>query len=174
MAREESEVNPYAAPKEGSEKKKRTKKKVRAEDDDNDNDRAIQDIVQSFQKTRSWISFFATLSYIGAVVLAIAGIVILAMSSNTSLGRAASVLGPFGLVLYGGLAALYVVIGGRLVKYRDAINNVIRNDGQLEHIADAVERQAQFWTLVGQIAVATLVLYGIIIALGAMAGASKL
>jgi len=170
MATEERENNPYAAPKEGGEKKKRVKKKVRVEREDDDT--TIDQIVRSFQKTESWISFFGVLSYIGAVVLGIAGIFMLAITSDTRLGRASAFVGPFALLLYGALAATYAVVGARLIRYRDAIKNVIRNDGQLEHIADAVERQAQFWTFVGRLSVAAMVLYGIILMVGLMAGAA--
>lgn len=171
MASDERENNPYAAPKDGGTKKKRPKKKV--EVDLEDNESAIDQIVHSFQKTRGWISFFGVLCYIGAGILGIGGIAMLALTSNTAAGRIGAALGPFVLVLYGMLAALYAVIGARLFRYRDAINNVVRNEGRLEHIADAVERQAQFWTLIGQISVASLVLYGIILMLGIMVGASR-
>lgn len=171
MASDERENNPYAAPKEGGAKKKRIKKKVTVDLEDDES--AIEAIVRSFQKTRSWISFFGTLCYISAGFLGIGGIVMLALTSNTRAGQLGAMLGPFALVLYGMLAALYVVIGTRLLRYRDAINNVIRNEGRLEHIADAVERQAQFWTLIGQITVATLVIYGFVVLIGVMAGASR-
>jgi hypothetical protein len=171
MATEERENNPYAAPKEGGTKRKRVKKKVNV--DLVDDETTIDQIVRSFQKTESWISFFGALSYIGAVILAIGGIVMLAITSDTRLGRASAFVGPFALLLYGALAATYAVVGARLFRYRDAIKNVVRNDGQLEHIADAVERQAQFWTFVGKLSVAAMVLYGIILIIGLIAGASR-
>lgn len=171
MASDERENNPYAAPKEGGVKKKRIKKKVSVDLEDDES--SIEQIVHSFQKTRAWISLFGILSYIGAGILGIAGIIMLAMTSDTRAGQLGAMLGPFALVLYGMLAAVYVIIGTRLFRYRDAINNVVRNEGKLEHIADAVERQAQFWTLVGQITVAGLVLYGFIFVFALVAGASR-
>jgi len=169
MSSEERELNPYAAPKDASKSGKRTKKKVRAAQDDQDD--AIQDIVQSFQRTRSWISFFATLSYIGAAILVIGGLVVAALSSNTRSGPIAT-LGPGILVVYLILAIVYGVFGSRLFRYRDAINNVIRSEGRIEHIADAVERQSQFWTLAGQVTIAMFLLYVVFAVVMGMVGAA--
>lgn len=165
---EERELNPYAAPREGKKSLKRTKKKARSDNDDED---TIQQIVRSFQKTRSWISFFGILSYVGAVIAVIGGAFVAFMSSQTR-GPLAT-LGPGVLLVYLVLAVVYVVFGARLLRYRDAIDEVIRSEGQLEHIGNAVERQAQFWSLAGQAFVALLILYGIVVIVGAAAGAAS-
>lgn len=167
MASDERELNPYAAPKEASKSGKRTKKKVRTEQDDQDD--TIQEIVRSFQRTRSWISFFATLSYIGTALLIIGGIAVAALMGNS---KAGSALGPGIFLVYLVLGIVYAVFGSRLFRYRDAINNVIRSEGRIEHIADAVEKQAQFWTLAGQVTIAIMVLYFIFLMFGVIAGVS--
>lgn len=165
---EERELNPYAAPQEGKKSVKRTKKKARNDNADED---TIQQIVRSFQKTRSWIAFFGILSYIGAVIAVIGGAFVAFMSSQTR-GPLAT-LGPGVLLVYLVLAVVYVVFGARLLRYRDAIDEVIRSEGQIEHIGNAVERQAQFWSLAGQTCVALLILYGIVVIVGAAAGAAS-
>jgi len=173
MSSDERELNPYAAPKDLKNPGKRTKKKVRVEQEDQDG--PIQDIVQSFQRTRSWISLFGTLSYIGAAFAIIGGIGVAvassaaAVSSNAKSGPLAA-FGPGLLLVYLILGIVYGVFGSRLFRYRDAINNVIRSEGRIEHIADAVERQAQFWTLAGQVFIATFLLYALIIGIAVASG----
>lgn len=165
---EERELNPYAAPKEAEKSAKRTKKKARAENND---DETIQEIVRSFQKTRSWIALFGVLSYIGTAVLIIAGIAVAFISSGTKAGVLSS-LGPGILLLYLILGIVYAVIGARLLRYRDAIDKVVRSDGRLEDIAEAVERQSQFWSLVGQFTLVMFGLYVVSAMIGAVAGAA--
>jgi len=166
---EQRELNPYAAPKEGHKSAKRTKKKARSGNDDED---TIQQIVRSFQKTRSWIAFFGVLSYIGAVIAAIGGAFVAFMSTQARGPFAA--LGPGVLLIYLVLAVVYVVFGARLLRYRDAIDDVIRSEGQIEHIGNAIERQAQFWSLAGQTFVALLILYGIVAIVGAAVGVASI
>lgn len=166
---EERELNPYAAPKEAEKSAKRTKKKARAENND---DETIQQIVRSFQKTRSWIAFFGVLSYIGTAVLIIAGIGMAYLSTSAKSGILAS-MGPGIMVVYLILGIVYAVVGARLLRYRDAIDRVVRSDGRLEDIAEAVERQSQFWNLVGQVTVVMFGLYVVSAMIGAVAGAAS-
>lgn len=172
MSSDERELNPYAAPKEAGKSGKRVKKKTRPATDVDDN--VIQDIVRSFQKTRSWISFFGVLSYLGAVVLVIAGVALLLFASAGKSEMAIMrTIGPGIFVVYLIIGAAYAAFGSRLFRYRDAIDNVIRSDGRMEYIAEAVERQANFWTLAGQTAIVIMGMYMIFGVIGGMLGASS-
>lgn len=154
----DDELNPYEAPKETN-TTKRPKKKKSAEDDA-PHDPAIDAIVFSLQKTRPWITLFGTLSYIGAVGLVVFGLY--AMTSSP-MARAIGEVGAVAFIVYLILAVLYAVIGSRLFRYRDSINQVIAADGRLDFIATAMERQREFWAFVGMMTVVLLGLYALII-----------
>ncbi|TKC94612.1 hypothetical protein [Polyangium fumosum] len=155
------ELNPYEAPKETKTTKRPKKKKS---EDDPPHDPAIDAIVFSLQKTRPWITLFGTLSYIGAVGLVVFGLY--AMTSSP-MSRALGEVGAVAFLVYLILAILYAVIGTRLFRYRDSINQVIAADGRLDFIATAIERQREFWAFVGVMTVVLLGLYALII-LGAI------
>ncbi|MDC3980020.1 hypothetical protein [Polyangium jinanense] len=154
----EDELNPYEAPKE-TKTTKRPKKKKAAEDDA-PHDPSIDAIVYSLQKTRPWISLFGTLSYIGAVGLVVFGLYTM---TSTSTSRAIGDYGAIAFIVYLILAILYAVVGSRLFRYRDSINQVIATDGRLDFIATAIERQREFWAFVGMMTVVLLGLYALII-----------
>ncbi len=158
MSSEEQELNPYSTPKETATTTKRIKKHAREEVEEND-DSIIQDIIRSFQKTRSWVSFFAVLSRFSAAIFVMAGGVLALMAAREDEPIAAlRLLVGLAYALMGPAAA---ILSWRLFRYRDAISNVIRSDGRLDYIADAVEQQARCWTLAGPMA---LVLFAIRIA----------
>lgn len=158
MSSEEQELNPYAAPNETGKTTKRIKKKAPEVEND---DSILQDIIRAFQKTRSWVSLFAGLSRVAAALHVIAGIFMAFLAARGE-GRMAvfgpSLGPPVALAIYVLLGAIYAVLSWRLFRYRDAISNLIRNDGRLDSIADAVEQQARFWAWAGQTAVVLFVM----------------
>ncbi|MRG94405.1 hypothetical protein [Polyangium spumosum] len=151
----ETELNPYEAPKE-TKGTKRTRKKKELAEDDHEQSAAIDAIVFSLRKTRPWITLFGTLSYIFAVVLV--GFGLYSMSATSS-SRVLGEIGAVTFVLYLLIAILYGVIGTRLFRYRDSINQVLASEGRLEFVATAIERQREFWALVGVMTVVLLGLY---------------
>lgn len=166
MSSNNRELNPYAAPKDTGKSSKRVKKKKTNSDD---NPGAIDEIVRSFEKTRSWISFFGVLTYLGVALLILGSVALLAMPSKPTPGNPLSNFGPAIALVYLVIGVIYVFVGRRLFRYRDAITGVMQSNGDLDDIAYAVRQQFEFWQLVGRITVSMLVLYGFIIIIAIMA-----
>jgi hypothetical protein len=159
MSNDAEEVNPYEAPKakEKAKPEKRAKKKQPSEsaEDGFARDR----VVYAFQATRGWMTFFGVLSYIGAALLALFGMYTVFASS--ALTRSFEAAGPVAFIVYLIIAVLYVIIGTKMFGYREGIDRVLAEEGSMDSIAIAVERQRDFWSFVGRVAVVSMVLYGI-------------
>ena len=161
MASDVDELNPYEAPKaKGEDNRTRRPKKKTSRSSDGDA-LARSRIVDAFARTRRWLTFFGVLSYIGAALIVVAG---LATQSMSALSRTYSsetfVVTTVVTVVIG---ILYVVIGLRLFRYRDAVDRV--EEGDLSTVANAVERQQEWWAFIGRLTIAGMVLYALLIVL---------
>ena len=155
----DSELNPYEAPKE-TKAAKRPKKKKELEETSHENQAAIDSIVHSLRNTRPWITLFGTLSFIGAAGLVVFGLYTMSLSSSR---RSIGEYGAAAFIVYVVLAILYGVVGTRLFRYREGINQVIATEGRLDFIATAIERQREFWAFVGVMTVVLIGLYVLIV-----------
>jgi hypothetical protein len=109
---------------------------------------------QYLDQTRPWVRFMSILVFVGAAMMAVAGLVMMALIMVGGLGvaRGTSPFGAIGGVVVGvfylALACLYIAPGVYLHRYAGAINQLkaTRAAGTLE---DALRHQRSFWRFVG-------------------------
>jgi hypothetical protein len=148
------ELNPYAEPR--AVEKKRPKKKAQGAE----RDPAMDALQESFRRTRPWISFFTVLGYIGAGALVLLGILTVVTPTRGPVNEYRTLL----LFVYLAAAVIYSFISARLGRYRESIDDVLRSDGELHLVALAIERQREFWALVGWVTIVAMSIYGLVIA----------
>lgn len=156
MATKVEKDNPYAPPTEKIKPAKRPKKK-KSEREEDASDRTKEAIMDSFRKTRTWVSLFSVLGYITTVLLVIGGLGTLMGRTFTSgpLGGYSPILAFF----YLGMALFSAFVANRLGAYRGAIDRVLQSNCDMDEVAIAIERQRQYWSLVGGGTMVMIVVY---------------
>jgi hypothetical protein len=133
-------------------------------------------VVETLRRTKGWVRFLAILGFVAAGLTLVMGLVFgglgLAGSSAFAETEASMPVPPaamfFGYaVLMCFIGVIYIFPSWRLLRYAGAIARLeaVRDGASLE---SALEQQRAFWRLVGIIAIATGVLYGLLM-VGAVA-----
>jgi hypothetical protein len=118
---------------------------------------AVSDaVVEPLRSTRPWVIFLAVLGFIGAGLMVVVGLAMLAMGRLIP-----NVPGAFGLI-YIALGAVYVFPSLHLLRYGSAIARLVR-DPRTDLLAVALGHQRSFWKLVGIMTAVLLALYPIAI-----------
>jgi len=160
MATKAESDNPYAPPTDESKAAKRRKKK-RIEREGEGSDRAKDAIMESFRKTRPWVAFFSVLGYVATGVLVLGCIGMLA-GETFNRGPLAA-YAPIVVFIYLGIALFSAFVANRLGAYKNSINEVLQSDCDMDKVAHAVERQQQYWSLVGTGSVGMMIFYALVI-----------
>ena len=124
---------------------------------------------QYLDQTRPWVRFMSVVTFAGAGLMVLVGLVMLVVGLFSGLGGTNSGgLGPLGGAIGGGILALlylalacvYVAPGLCLWRYADAIQR-LKADSTTSGLEDALKHQKSFWRFVG-IATAVGLVVGVI------------
>jgi hypothetical protein len=131
--------------------------------------------VTALRGTRPWVRFLSILGFVGAGFMLLAGVAMLVTGGALFLAEEQAPAGGGGMmaglsVLYIFLALIYVAPSLYLFRYASAITRLTSGGGGTA-LVEALGVQRSFWRLVGILAVATLVLYALIIVGFAIAAA---
>lgn len=132
-------------------------------------DAAVPDgVLEPLRATRPWVLFLAIVGFIGAGLMVLLGLAMLAMGGARG-GPGAGMPAGIGLV-YVVLAALYIWPSLHLLRYGSAITRLVR-DPHMERLGVALGHQRSFWKLVGIMTAVVLALYpiGIVVAIALVA-----
>ncbi len=120
---------------------------------------AMPQILESLRRTQPWITMFAIMSFLGAGIMVLGGIAMMAAGSTM---RGPMPVGPALGLVYLVLAAFYGVVGKFLWGYRSGIEQFTATQGSPSMLAIALDRQASFWRFLG---ILTLVMIGLYVVL---------
>jgi hypothetical protein len=121
--------------------------------------------IEMLSQTRPWVQLIGVLLWIGTVLLGIAGVVTIVLGVMAQNGN--SVLIGTGVgYLIGTL--IYRALAKALTTYASRIN-ALKASESVSDLEDALEAQKAFWRLTGIITVAVLLLYVVILVVGAVA-----
>jgi hypothetical protein len=120
--------------------------------------------VEALRETRPWVTLIAVMGFIGAGLMVLLGLAMMAMGKGLGRGIPASL----GFV-YVIIAALYVLPSVLLLRYSSSIGRLLEGAGT-PALVDALRNQKAFWRAVG---IMTLVFIGIMALsfFGGLAGA---
>jgi hypothetical protein len=122
-------------------------------------------VVELLRQTKPWVTFLAIMGFIGAGLIGLAGLAVMAF------GAAMGPKGlpwPFGLV-YILLAVFDIFPSLFLFRYGASIRRLLEGGG-VDALTDAIARQKSFWRLVGITTVVILGIYGLVIVGGIVVG----
>jgi len=133
---------------------------------------------QYLDQTRPWVRFMSVVTFGGAGLMVLVGLVMLAVGLFSGLaGTSTGGLGPLGSAIGGGvmallylaLACVYIAPGLYLWRYADAIQR-LKTDSTTSGLEDALRHQKSFWRFVGIVTAIGLVVGVIAVGLVIMAG----
>ena len=133
---------------------------------------------QYLDQTRPWVRFMSVVTFGGAGLMVLVGLVMLAVGLFSGLaGTSTGGLGPLGSAIGGGvmallylaLACVYIAPGLYLWRYADAIQR-LKTDSTTSGLEDALKHQKSFWRFVGIVTAIGLVVGVIAVGLAIMAG----
>jgi hypothetical protein len=138
-------------------------------------DPSLGRVAEMLRQTKPWVRFMSVMLFIGAALLVLGGLVIMASGAAEGpvpgLGRVGAVLGFIYIVM----AVLYIAPGVFLWMYADRIGVFLRQrtPGTL---ASALEAQKSFWKFVGIATLIVICLYclGIIVFVVFVGGAATM
>lgn len=137
-------------------------------------------VISAMTKTRPWVLFLAIMGFIGAGITALAAIPMLmggALVGNVEGLEAEAGMGMGMMMGMGALylvsAILYFMASLYLLRYAGAIKRLTSSLGILD-LESALQHQASFWKLLGILTIVTLVLLGVLLVAGIMAGSSAM
>jgi hypothetical protein len=121
-------------------------------------------IVSVLRETRPWVRLFSVLGFIGsALILAGAALaLVLLLLSQGALQAAVS-------LVYVAMGILFIVPSIHLYRYADRIR-FLEISGTPDALASALEAQKSFWRFAGIFTTVILVIYALLIGIGAVVG----
>jgi hypothetical protein len=126
-------------------------------------------MVQHLRETKPWVRFLAVLGFIGIGLMAVVGLGFGAMTSLAS-DDAFGAIGGLGMAaVYLVMAALYLLPTLRLNGFATAIEKVAAGGGTAA-IEEALSEQRRFWRVVGIMMIVVMVLWGLAVVGGIVAG----
>ncbi len=161
-----SDANPYQSPQ-----------TTTLSGDNLDADPSLAGAADMLRQTKPWVRFMSVMLFIGAGLMAIGGLAIMAIGMGQGGPGAPGMPGAFGPILgavYIVMALLYIVPGIFLWKYADRIGAFLYQQTPAM-LTSALEPQKSFWRFTGIVTLILISVYFLIIVLaafGAIVGAT--
>ena len=135
-----------------------------------------QQVLRLLAGTKPWVRFLSVLIFIGAGLMVLLAVVLFVVggsgfTAGSEIGMFTGGLGTAFAIFYGLLALLYIYPAVKLWKYATYIGQLL-NSGSTLDLEAALDQQRAFWKFTGIIALIFVVLYGLIIGGGLLAGAA--
>lgn len=123
-------------------------------------------LIDVLVQTRPWVRLIGFLTLLGAVLMILVGVAIMAgaVGQQAGLQGFGSVVG----VLYIVLSVLYLYPGLCLIRYASAISEA-DSSGQMSQVVEALTQQKKFWKFCGIFAAIILGFYAVIFGFGILA-----
>jgi hypothetical protein len=121
-------------------------------------------MLDELARTKPWVRFFSVLGFIGSALMVLLGIALVVMSALGPLAPGLEGIGK-GLALslvYLVMAAIYIAPAVYLHRYAAAIGDLLGRGGEAA-MERALAAQRTFWRFTGIVAVAIMVVYGLVL-----------
>ena len=107
-------------------------------------------MIDALRGTKGWVKLVGILLFVAAAFTALGSLAAIAIPSMMGTGKGAMPMAGmvFLVVIYVGMAAIYVFLGLYLMRFASAIDRLLQS-GQAEAMETALQNQRKFWRLAG-------------------------